>query len=65
VAFSEDTPERLYCHLLPNILVKGGDYAADDVAGGVCVREAGGEVVIMDFLVGYSTTNLIQKIQLQ
>jgi D-beta-D-heptose 7-phosphate kinase/D-beta-D-heptose 1-phosphate adenosyltransferase len=63
VAFAEDTPERLYCRLLPHVLVKGGDYAADQVAGGACVTAAGGEVVILDFLAGHSTTSLIQKIQ--
>ena len=63
VAFSEDTPERLYCHLLPNVLVKGGDYASDQVAGGACVTAAGGEVVILEFLTGHSTTRLIEKIQ--
>jgi D-beta-D-heptose 7-phosphate kinase/D-beta-D-heptose 1-phosphate adenosyltransferase len=63
VPFSEDTPERLYCRLLPNVLVKGGDYAASDVSGGACVTAAGGEVVILDFLAGHSTTSLIEKIQ--
>ena len=63
VAFAEDTPERLYCRLLPHVLVKGGDYATDQVAGGACVTAAGGEVVILDFLAGHSTTSLIQKIQ--
>jgi D-beta-D-heptose 7-phosphate kinase/D-beta-D-heptose 1-phosphate adenosyltransferase len=63
VAFSEDTPERLYCHVLPNVLVKGGDYTSDQVAGGDCVTAAGGEVVILDFLAGHSTTSLIEKIQ--
>ena len=63
VAFAEDTPERLYCRLLPHVLVKGGDYATDQVAGGACVTAAGGEVVILDFLPGHSTTRLIEKIQ--
>ena len=63
VAFAENTPERLYCRLLPHVLVKGGDYATDQVAGGACVTAAGGEVVILDFLAGHSTTSLIQKIQ--
>ena len=63
VAFAEDTPERLYCHLLPHVLVKGGDYTSEQVAGGACVTATGGEVVILDFLAGHSTTSLIQKIQ--
>ena len=63
VAFAEDTPERLYCRLLPHVLVKGGDYSTEQVAGGACVTAAGGEVVILDFLAGHSTTGLIEKIQ--
>lgn len=63
VAFSEDTPERLICRALPDILVKGGDYTADAVAGGACVKAAGGTVQILEFLPGHSTTDLIQKIQ--
>jgi D-beta-D-heptose 7-phosphate kinase / D-beta-D-heptose 1-phosphate adenosyltransferase len=63
VPFSEDTPERLYCKFLPDILVKGGDYTEDQVAGGTCVKAAGGEIRIIDFLNGHSTTDLIKKIQ--
>ncbi len=63
VAFAEDTPERLYCRLLPHVLVKGGDYSTEQVAGGACVTAAGGEVVILNFLAGHSTTRLIEKIQ--
>lgn len=63
IPFSEDTPERLYCKLLPDILVKGGDYHEDQVAGGACVKAAGGKVHILDFLPGHSTTELINKIQ--
>jgi len=65
VSFSEDTPEQLYCKLLPDILVKGGDYTEDQVAGGECVKAAGGRVQILDFLPGHSTTALIYKIQKQ
>ncbi len=60
--FSEDTPERLYCQLLPDILVKGGDYNEEQVAGGNCVKAAGGTVEIIDFLKGYSTTEIIRRI---
>jgi D-beta-D-heptose 7-phosphate kinase/D-beta-D-heptose 1-phosphate adenosyltransferase len=63
VAFSEDTPEKLYEQLLPHVLVKGGDYTADQVAGAESVQAAGGEVVILGFLAGHSTTDLIDKIQ--
>ena len=63
VTFSEDTPERLYCRVLPDILVKGGDYTEDAVAGGECVKAAGGQVRILDLLQGHSTTDLISRIR--
>jgi len=63
VAFSEDTPQALIAQVLPNILVKGGDYSADQVAGGAQVQQAGGRVEILPFLPGHSTTELIEKIQ--
>ena len=61
VDFSEETPERLYCRLLPDVIVKGGDYAAGQVAGGDCVIKAGGEVKILPFVDGQSTTAMINK----
>jgi len=45
------------------VLVKGGDYSTEQVAGGACVTAAGGEVVILNFLAGHSTSRLIEKIQ--
>lgn len=61
VPFSEETPERLYCELLPDIIVKGGDYLPEQVAGGDCVIKAGGEVKILPFVEGQSTTVMINK----
>lgn len=61
VSFAEETPERLYCKLLPDVLVKGGDYSPDQVAGGDCVIKAGGEVKILSFVDGQSTTAMINK----
>jgi D-beta-D-heptose 7-phosphate kinase/D-beta-D-heptose 1-phosphate adenosyltransferase len=61
VAFEEDTPERLYCRLLPDVIVKGGDYSPDQVAGGDCVIKAGGAVKILHFVEGHSTTSMINK----
>jgi D-beta-D-heptose 7-phosphate kinase / D-beta-D-heptose 1-phosphate adenosyltransferase len=61
VAFEEETPERLYCRMLPNILVKGGDYTPEQVAGGDCVIKAGGEVRILSFVDGQSTTAMINR----
>lgn len=63
VPFSEDTPERLISRVLPDILVKGGDYRADHVAGAKQVIANGGSVRILDFRPGCSTSGLIQKIQ--
>lgn len=61
VPFEEETPERLYCRLLPDVIVKGGDYSSEQVAGGDCVIKAGGEVKILQFVDGQSTTAMIKK----
>lgn len=63
VPFSEATPERLICKLLPDVLVKGGDYMLDQIAGAECVKAAGGKVRVLDFLPGHSTTELIAQIK--
>jgi len=61
--FSEDTPERLICKLLPNILVKGGDYNIDEIAGADCVQKNGGEVQVLCFEDGISTTQIINAMK--
>lgn len=61
--FSDDTPERLICKLCPDFLVKGGDYREDEIAGADCVKKAGGEVLILDYLPGYSSSLLIETIR--
>lgn len=61
----DDTPQELICELLPDILVKGGDYQPEDVAGGNCVIANGGEVIILGFLDGCSTTNIVKRIKTQ
>jgi rfaE bifunctional protein nucleotidyltransferase chain/domain len=63
--FDEDTPRTLVAELLPDVLVKGGDYALWDVAGREEVEAAGGKVVLIPFLEGYSTTDLVQRIRRQ
>ncbi len=63
VPFSEDTPERLICRVRPDLLVKGGDYRPEDIAGHDCVVGAGGEVRILDFLDGCSTTDIVERIR--
>ncbi|VAW99184.1 ADP-heptose synthase / D-glycero-beta-D-manno-heptose 7-phosphate kinase [hydrothermal vent metagenome] len=63
VPFYEDTPTRLICKLSPDILVKGGDNKVDDIPGGDCVREAGGEVRVLIYVDGVSTTEIISSIR--
>ncbi|MFD2167958.1 bifunctional D-glycero-beta-D-manno-heptose-7-phosphate kinase/D-glycero-beta-D-manno-heptose 1-phosphate adenylyltransferase HldE [Thalassotalea euphylliae] len=65
VEFNEDTPQRLIANILPNVLVKGGDYKVEDIAGGKEVIEAGGEVQVLNFEQGISTTEIINTIRLE
>lgn len=65
VPFVEDTPQRLIAHILPNILVKGGDYQVHEIAGGEEVIAAGGEVKVLNFEDGISTTEIINTIRLE
>jgi glycerol-3-phosphate cytidylyltransferase len=62
VIFDEDTPLELIAEILPNILVKGGDYKKEDVVGKDIVESGGGEVIIIPFVDGKSTTNIINRI---
>ncbi|WP_241578960.1 bifunctional D-glycero-beta-D-manno-heptose-7-phosphate kinase/D-glycero-beta-D-manno-heptose 1-phosphate adenylyltransferase HldE [Rosenbergiella nectarea] len=62
IPFEEETPQRLIAELLPDLLVKGGDYRPEEVAGGAEVIANGGEVRILNFEEGLSTTNIIKKI---
>lgn len=62
VIFEEDTPLEIISLVVPNKLVKGGDYKKDDVVGKDIVESNGGEVVIIPFVDGKSTTNIINKI---
>jgi D-beta-D-heptose 7-phosphate kinase/D-beta-D-heptose 1-phosphate adenosyltransferase len=61
VGFSEDTPERLICAVQPDLLVKGGDYRPEQIAGAECVQAQGGEVRIIETLPGHSTTGIIER----
>ena len=63
VPFSEDTPLELIKTLLPDILIKGGDYSPETIVGAAEVREHGGHVSVITFVDGHSTTELIQRIQ--
>ena len=61
VPFTEDTPERLIALLAPDVLVKGGDYSVEQIAGHESVLARGGEVRILDFVTGHSTSDLISR----
>ena len=63
VAFDEDTPEALIKSLAPHVLVKGGDYKAEEVAGANFIQSIQGKVVIISLLRNYSTSSYVEKIQ--
>jgi rfaE bifunctional protein nucleotidyltransferase chain/domain len=62
IPFGEDTPIRLIEELSIDILVKGGDYRVEDIVGYDIVKERGGDVRTIDFVEGYSVTNIVNKI---
>jgi len=64
IAFDEDTPLEVIKTLRPDVLVKGGDYQADEIVGAKEVRAWGGEVQVLPFLEGYSSTGIIERMQL-
>ena len=61
-SFSEETPQTIIAALLPDVLVKGGDWASDEIVGKKEVEEAGGKVVRSPYLIGHSSTDIIEKI---
>lgn len=61
--FDEDTPAELIAALLPDVLVKGGDYTPDTVVGRTEVEAAGGHVVIIPFVAGRSTTGILHRLR--
>ena len=63
VLFDEDTPLNLITYLLPDILVKGADYAIENIVGAKEVIANGGEVKTITFVEGYSSTSIIKKIK--
>ncbi|MFL5783089.1 MAG: D-glycero-beta-D-manno-heptose 1-phosphate adenylyltransferase [Bacteriovoracaceae bacterium] len=63
--FTEDTPLNLILTVKPGVLVKGGDWKIEQIVGGKEVQANGGQVFSLNFVDGYSTTNLIEKIQHQ
>ena len=63
VAFREDTPADLIAQVLPDVLVKGGDYRIEEIAGAGAVQRNGGEVRVLGFKPGRSTTALIDALK--
>lgn len=63
IIFTEPTPEEIIGNLLPDVLVKGGDYRIEDIAGSAAVLASGGAVRSLSFLPGFSTTAIELKIK--
>lgn len=63
VIFEEDTPFNLISTILPDILVKGGDYKIENIVGHDIVEAHGGKVMTIPFVEGFSTTNIVNKMQ--
>jgi rfaE bifunctional protein nucleotidyltransferase chain/domain len=63
ILFDEDTPYQLIKAIEPDVLVKGADYTIDKVVGADIVKARGGNVVLIEYLEGYSTTNIEKKIR--
>ena len=62
VSFSEDAPAEIIAKVMPDVLVKGGDYKPDEIVGADTVTANGGSVEVLQFLDGYSTTTIINRI---
>ena len=63
ILFNEETPLELIKSLSPDVLVKGGDYTIETVVGADHVLRNGGEVKLIEFLPGHSTSSIIERIQ--
>ena len=61
--FDEESPRALIKEVLPDVLVKGGDYAPEEIHGREEVEAAGGRVVSLPFVEGASTTNIIERLK--
>ena len=63
VFFYDETPHKLIETLVPDVLSKGGDYKVTEIAGHEVVLENGGEVILVPFIDGFSSTNIVEKIK--
>jgi D-beta-D-heptose 7-phosphate kinase/D-beta-D-heptose 1-phosphate adenosyltransferase len=62
VIFSEDTPLNLITAIEPDVLVKGADYALEEIVGADVVIKRGGKVVLADIVPGHSTTDTVSRV---
>lgn len=60
--FQEDTPYEIIKEIIPDILVKGGDWKEENIVGSDIVKKNGGKVISLRFVDDYSTTNILKKI---
>jgi len=63
VLFDEDTPYKLIKSIKPDVLIKGSDYLIEDIVGADIVTKNGGSVITLEYLPGYSTTKIIDKLK--
>ena len=63
ILFSEETPFQLISEIVPDILAKGGDYKIEEIVGHEVVQQNGGEVITIPLTEGFSSSNIIDKIQ--
>lgn len=61
--FEEDTPYELIAAVKPDVLVKGGDYAVDNIVGSDIVKGRNGDVVVLPFVEGFSSSSIIEKLK--
>ncbi len=63
IFFDDDTPYNLIKRIQPDVLIKGSDYSVKDIVGSDIVMAKGGKVITIDFIDGYSTTSIIEKLK--
>jgi len=63
VLFDEPDPYKIIAAVRPNVLAKGGDWSADQIVGSDIVERDGGKVVVIPYLKGFSTTEIIKRIR--
>ncbi len=61
--FDEDTPDELITALRPDVLVKGGDYTPEEIVGADTIERGGGRVVVIPYVEGHSTTDLVRQLR--